>query len=159
MQQKKWKFNIVDFVIIAVLIAGIAFVGIKVFGGSDTDASITGTYHVTFFAEEVPEVVADYLEVGKPATNQDRNVDLGTVIDIQVNPSVSYVTMPDGTIAQSSKPGYCSITLVCELSASQQSVGIQVGNHILNVGHEMSVRNSNGKADCYIYGIELVSED
>ena len=63
MSQKKWKFNIVDVIVIAILVAGIAFVGMQVFGG-EAEPSITGTYRVTFFAEEVPAVVADYLQVG-----------------------------------------------------------------------------------------------
>lgn len=156
MSQKKWKFNIVDVIVIAILVAGIAFVGMQVFGG-EAEPSITGTYRVTFFAEEVPAVVADYLQVGSPATNADNNLDLGTVVDVQVGESVSYVTLADGTIAQTSKPGYCSITVVCELTGNQQSIGLQVGSKILSVGHTMSVRNGNAKVDCYIQGIELLS--
>lgn len=156
MSQKKWKFNIIDLIVIAILIAGVAFVGIRLFGGSG-EASFTGTYRVTFFAEEVPQVVAEYLEIGSPATNDDNNLDLGTVVDFHVDEAVSYVALPDGTIIQSSKPGYCSITLVCQLNANQQSIGLQVGNKILSVGHAMSVRNGNAKVDCYIQGIELLN--
>jgi len=49
MSQKKAKFNIVDIIVILILIAGIAFVGMRLFGGQEpAEAANTGTYLLTF---------------------------------------------------------------------------------------------------------------
>ena len=37
MNQKKAKFNIVDIIVILILVAGIAFVGVRMFGGEEPD--------------------------------------------------------------------------------------------------------------------------
>ena len=144
MSQKKVKFNIVDIIVILVLIAGIAFVGVRMFGGQEpaatTDPAAGSTYHVTFYAECVPEAVANTLVLGSKAENASRNMDLGTLIDFTIGESVSYTTDSRGNWVQSSKPGYVSVTLVCELTGIDQSTGLQVGQFMLNVGHGMGVR-------------------
>ena len=65
MNQKKAKFNIVDIIVILILVAGIAFVGVRMFGGEEPAVEATAgagsTYHVTFHAECVREDVANTL--------------------------------------------------------------------------------------------------
>lgn len=144
MNQKKAKFNIVDIIVILVLIAGIAFVGVRMFGGEDpavtSDPTVGNTYHVTFYAESVPEAVANTLVVGSKSENASRNMDLGTLIDFTIGESVNYAADSKGNWIQTSKPGYVSVTLVCELTGIDQSTGLQVGQFMLNVGHGMGVR-------------------
>lgn len=143
MNQKKAKFNVVDIIVILILIAGIAFVGARMFGGEEpavSDPATGSTYHVTFYAECVREDVASTLVQGSKAENASRNMDLGTLIDFTIDESVAYTTDSKGTIIQTTKPGYVSVTLVCELTGIDQSTGLQVGQFMLNVGHSMGVR-------------------
>ena len=160
MNQKKAKFNIVDIIVIAVLVLGIAFVGMKMFGGEEattsSDPATGSTYRVTFYAESVPEAVAATLVEGSKAENASRNVDLGTLVEFSIGESVCYAANRDGEYVQSSKPGYVSVTLVCELTGSDQSTGLQVGQFMLNVGHSMGVRAGFTEIDTYITSIEPV---
>ena len=145
MNQKKVKFNIVDIIVILAIIAGIAFVGVRMFGGQDSpaasaDPSVGNTYHVTFVADSVREEVAATLVQGSKAENASRNMDLGTLIDFTIDEAVVYTTDSKGNIVKTTKPGYVSVTLVCELTGIDQSTGLQVGQFMLNVGHSMGVR-------------------
>ena len=144
MSQKKVKFNIVDIIVILVMIAGIAFVGVKMFGGQEPAASADpaagAPYLVTFRAECVPEEVAATLSVGSKAENSSRNMDLGTLIDFSIDEAIAYGTDSKGNVVQGTKPGYVSVTLTCELTGIDQSTGLQVGQFMLNVGHSMGVR-------------------
>lgn len=144
MNQKKAKFNIVDIIVILVLIAGIAFVGVRMFGGQEpaavSDPAAGNTYRVTFYAECVNEAVANTLVVGSKSENASRNMDLGTLVDFTIGESVAYAADNNGKWIKSSKPGYVSVTLVCELTGIDQSTGLQVGQYMLNVGHSMGVR-------------------
>lgn len=157
MNQKKAKFNIVDIIVILVLIAGIAFVGVRMFGGQDSaataDPATGSTYHVTFYAESVPEAVANTLVVGSKSENASRNMDLGTLIDFTIGESVNYSADSKGNWVQSSKPGYVSVTLVCELTGIDQSTGLQVGQFMLNVGHSMGVRCGFTEINTYVMDI------
>lgn len=144
MSQKKVKFNIVDIIVILVLIAGVAFVGVRMFGGQEpavtTDPAVGSTYHVTFYTECVSEKVAATLVQGSKAENASRNMDLGKLIDFTIEDAVVYTADSKGNLIQTTKPGYVSVTLVCELTGIDQSTGLQVGQFMLNVGHGMGVR-------------------
>ena len=162
MNQKKAKFNIVDIIVILLLVAGIAFVGIKMLGGSEPAPTITETadgsaYQVTFYAECIPGYVADTLVKGSSAENSTRNMDLGTLVDFTVAPSVIYSFDNNGTCVQSEKPGYVSVTLVCEVTGIQQPTGLQVGQFMLNIGHAMGVRCGNTEINTIVRDITPVA--
>jgi hypothetical protein len=144
MNQKKAKFNIVDIIVILILVAGIAFVGVRMFGGEEpaveANAGAGSTYHVTFHAECVREDVANTLVLGSKSENASRNMDLGTLIDFSIDEAIAYGTDSKGNVVQGTKPGYVSVTLTCELTGIDQSTGLQVGQFMLNVGHSMGVR-------------------
>ena len=144
MNQKKAKFNIVDIIVILILVAGIAFVGVRMFGGEEPAVEATAgsgsTYHVTFHAECVREDVASTLVLGSKSENTSRNMDLGTLIDFSIDEAIAYGTDSKGNVVQGTKPGYVSVTLTCELTGIDQSTGLQVGQFMLNVGHAMGVR-------------------
>lgn len=145
MSQKKAKFNIVDIIVILVLLAGVAFVAVRMFGGEEPAAAVSdpasgSTYHVTFHAECVREDVANTLVVGSKAENASRNMDLGTLVDFRLEDSIVYSVDNDGKVVKASRPDHVSVTLVCELTGVDQSTGLQVGQFMLNVGHYMSVR-------------------
>lgn len=143
MSQKKVKFNIIDIIVILALLAGAAFVGVRMFGGQETavsDPATGNTYQVTFYAECVREDVAATLVLNSKAENASRNMDLGRLVDFTIGESVYYTTDSKGAVIQTTKPGYVSVTLVCELTGVDQSTGLQVGQYMLNVGHSMGVR-------------------
>ena len=143
MNQKKAKFNIVDIIVILILVAGIAFVGVRMFGGEEPaveNPSAGNTYHVTFHAECIREDVANPLVLGSKAENASRNMDLGTLIDFSIDEAIAYGTDSNGLVVQGTKPGYVSVSLTCELTGIDQSTGLQVGQFMLNVGHAMGVR-------------------
>ena len=144
MNQKKAKFNIVDIIVILILVAGIAFVGVRMFGGEepavDANTGAGSTYHVTFPAECVREDVANTLVLGSKSENASRNMDLGPLIAFSIDEAIAYGTDSKGNVVQGTKPGYVSVTLTCELTGIDQSTGLQVGQFMLNVGHAMGVR-------------------
>ncbi len=170
MNQKKAKFNIVDIIVILLLVAGIAFVGIKMLGGSEPDPTVSdpatgitegteGTYQVTFYAECVPAYVTDSLVKGSSAENSTRNMDLGTLVDFTVAPSIIYSFDNNGTCVQSEKPGYVSVTLVCEVTGTQEPTGLQVGQFMLNIGHGMGVRCGNTEINTIVRDITPAAAD
>ena len=160
MNQKKVKFNIVDILVILVLIAGAVFLGIRMFGGEEPavtpNSSVGSTYRVTFNAECVRADVASTLVKGSKAENASRNMDLGYLVDFTIEDAIAYGTDSQGNVVQSTKPGYVSVTLVCELTGIDQSTGLQVGQFMLNVGHSMGVRCGFTELNMVVQNIEPV---
>ncbi len=154
MNQKKVKFNVVDIIVILILIAGAVFVGIRMFGGQEPAAAATGSsYRVTFYADCVPEAVAESLVVGSSSENASRNMNLGTLVEFTTGQSVAYGYDSNGNCVTSEKPGYVSVTLVCELTGVQQPTGLQVGQFMLNIGHAMGVRCGNTEINTMVLAI------
>ena len=162
MSQKKVKFNIVDIIVILVMIAGIAFVGVKMFGGQEPAASADpasgAPYLVTFHADCVPEDIAATLSVGSKSENSSRNMDLGTLVDFTISESVTYVYDSKGNCVASQMPGHVSGTLVCRVTGTQEPTGLQVGQFMLNVGHNMGVRCGNTEIVCNVWNIAPATE-
>ena len=160
MNQKKVKFNIVDILVILVLIAGAVFLGIRMFGGEEPavtpNSSVGSTYRVTFNAECVRGDVASTLVKGSKAENASRNMDLGYLVDFTIADAIAYGTDAEGNVVQGTKPGYVSVTLVCELTGIDQSTGLQVGQFMLNVGHSMGVRCGFTELNMVVQNIEPV---
>ena len=159
MNQKKAKFNIVDILVILVLIAGIVFVGVRMFGGEEpavSDPATGGKYLVTFCADSVHEDVAATLVQGSKAENASRNMDLGHLVDFTIGESVVYTTNSDGELIKTTKEGYVSVSLVCEVTGVDQSTGLQVGQYMLNIGHSMGVRCGFTEINTCVMNIEPV---
>ena len=162
MNQKKARFNIVDIIVLLLLIAGAVFVGTRILGGQAPAPAAAApaagnTYRVSFYAECVPEAVASSLAEGSRAENTSRNMDLGTLVEFTTAPSVVYYFDNSGICVQSEKPGYVSVTLVCELTGSQQPTGLQVGQYMLNIGHSMGVCCGNTEIATIVQSIAPVS--
>lgn len=157
MSQKKAKFNIVDIIVILILIAGAAFVGMKMFGGQEPAASADpaagAPYLVTFHADCVPEEVAASLTVGSKSENASRNMDLGTLVDFTIGESVTYGYDSEGNCVASQMPGHVSVTLVCRVTGTQEPTGLLVGQYMLNIGHSMGVRCGNTEITCNVWSI------
>ena len=161
MNQKKAKFNIVDIIVILILIAGIVFVGVRMFGGEEpavsADPASGSKYLVTFQAECVREDVADTLVQGSKAENASRNMDLGHLVEFTIEDAIVYNTDSKGNTVKTTKEGYVSVTLVCEVTGVDQATGLQVGQFMLNVGHAMGVRCGFTEIDTTVIGIEPVN--
>lgn len=158
MNQKKVKFNIVDIIVILILLAGAVFVGIRMFGGQEpagtSNPAVGSTYHVSFHAECIREDIAATLVKGSKAENASRNMDLGSLVDFTIGESIVYTTDSNGNMIQTTKPGYVSVTLVCDPTGIQEPTGLLVGQFMLNVGHSMGVRCGN--TEIYTTVVDIV---
>ena len=156
MSQKKAKFNIVDVLVLLVLIAGIAFVGMKMFGGQEPAAespTADHAYLVTYRADCVPEEIAATLTVGSPAENSLHEMELGTVVDVVIAESVTYGYDSNGLCVASEMPGHVSVTLVCRVNGNLHPTGLMVGKYSLNLGQELGVCCGITELDAVVWNI------
>ena len=156
MSQKKAKFNIVDIIVVLVLIAGIAFVGMKMFGGQDPAAespTAEQAYLVTYRADCVPEEIAATLTVGSPAENSLHDMALGTVVDVVIAESVTYGYDSNGQCVASEMPGHVSVTLVCRINGNLHPNGLIAGKYSLNVGQELGICCGITALDAVVWSI------
>lgn len=154
--KKKFKFNIVDAIIVIVIAAAIAFVGIKFFGGSFSGKT-TSKYRVEYYLEETPSFALDVIKVGDKVLDEQKDSDLGVVVEeVKTAPSVSYGVNSDGHYIVSSKDGYESATIVTEVEAKDYDFGIIAGSSKYGVGHSITIRVGKAKVFGRISKIEKI---
>lgn len=145
MKDKKIRFNIVDVVILLVIVAVVAFVGIKFFGKSDNVAAGPKTYIVSFYCEEVPSFAAEIVKVGDSVEDETKKVPLGTITAVNVGDAVVYSSDAEGKIVKSDKEGYKSILITSEVSATEFEHGIIADSIKYAVGHSVTLYAGNAK--------------
>ncbi len=156
-EKKKFKFNIIDAIVVLVLIAALCFAGFKLFIEPNSDKNLQTTYVVSYFCEEVPTYAAASIFEGDPVSDENKDVPLGYVTGITVEPSVSYISDVQGNIHMASKKGYESVSLTTEVTISGKPYqhGIQIGSSKYGIGHSITLRVGKAKVFGRVAGIEV----
>lgn len=157
MEKKKARFNVVDAIIVAVVIAAVGIVGMKLFSDRASTETVSW-YHVSFFCEDVPSHEAELIKKGNAVTDDDKKVSLGVVETVELGPSQNYVETAEGQLKLTSKEDANSVTLVARVSAKEFEHGITVGTTRYGVGHSLALRAGNTKVFGRVSGIEKIEE-
>jgi len=148
-------------VLVVVIIIAIAFGLYYKFdkSGTVTPFTATQTIRMSLYLESVNTYLIDNIKVGDEVRDRVQNVVLGKVTDIQVGPDISYFINDKGLVAQGSREGYNSVTIVFEGKGIYKDTGVffsGIEYYINKNGTEWRI----GNTFCYakISGIELVKE-
>lgn len=156
MEKKKFKLNIVDIIVILVIIAAVAFVGMK-FSSKDMVSSGSAQYRISFFCEEVPSFAAEVIEEGDSVTDDDKNSALGVVEKVTLTPSRTYATTSDGQMKIAPKEGYNSVEVSAIVDAQEFQHGIMVNAAKYGVGHSLTLRIGKAKVYGRVSGLEKLN--
>ncbi len=155
MEKKKFKFNIVDVIVILVILAAIAFVGTMFFGGGFGTSSAS-TYEVTYLCEEVPSFAAGIIEVGDKVLDEQKDTDLGVVTAVELTDSRTYTTTDAGEVRCVPKPHYNCVALTTEVKAQDYDFGMIAGSSKYGVGHSITIRVGDAKIFGRVSGIKKI---
>ncbi len=159
-EKKKFKFNIIDAIVLLVIVAVIAFVASNLFGDSiqngsgAADAAKNQTYIMSYFFEEVPDFAAEMIDKGTVVSDEAFGHKLGKLVDVEFGDSVSFAANDQGQIVKSSKEGYKSVALKVEVKGNAFDHGIEVEKIKYVVGHTMTLYAGKAKLYGRISGIE-----
>ena len=161
-KQKKLKFNLVDVIFILALLAGAAFVVLRLSGMSPsgvTNSNENGEeYIVTFFATDSANYIVDHLQIGSPVTDDSITLNFGTLVDFEAGPARITSAAADGHLIISDKAGFSSVYLMCRVRGTDNGFGITVDGQRLGVGHTTVVRAREAKFWTTVYNIQKLSD-
>ncbi len=155
MEKKKFKFNVVDVVVILVIVLAIAFVGTMLFGGG-LGGNGASTYEVTYLCEEVPSFAATIIEVGDKVLDEQKDTDLGKVTAVELSESRTYTTTDEGDVRCVPKPYYNCVSLTTVVEAQDYDFGMIAGSSKYGVGHSITIRVGDAKIFGRISGIKKI---
>jgi hypothetical protein len=140
------KISIVDILIVVLIIAVIGGVYYK-FGRSGTVTAFTKTdnVQVSFYSESIPKYIVESIKAGDVAKDRVQTIVIGKVVDVKVGPDLQYEPNSEGKVTLSSRPDYCSVTVVVEGQGIYASSGATFGGveyYINKPATEMRFGNS-----------------
>ncbi|MBE6570753.1 MAG: DUF4330 family protein [Ruminococcaceae bacterium] len=159
---KKIRFNVIDLLVIILIIAAIAVIGVSKFMSSDAAGGQVKTMKITFFAEEVSDSIVESIEEGSIVSDSITEVKFGGCSEIKFGESISYISskMDDGSYKYiaTSRPGYKSITLSCTVTGKYSTIGAVLEDNIYGVGHTLDLLVGNSRFTARVRDIVVVEE-
>ena len=152
--KKGFKFNIIDAVVILVILAVVAFIGLKLSGGLIAQPEEIHQYEYTFHSDEIPDYVIDYVKEGAGVCDASNNDDFGELVSFSVCESAIYEPNADGVIVKSQKPDHSGMDLVVCGEGEQTEFGVKLSKGVYGVGHTITIKVGNSKIHCKISGIK-----
>ncbi|MGM9551169.1 MAG: DUF4330 domain-containing protein [Clostridia bacterium] len=159
MEKKKFKFNVVDAIIVVLIVAAVLVVGLKVSGGLTGGKSDgKNRYEISFLCEEVPDFAASVIKVGDKVTCEASDNNLGVVKEVKIEPSRTYVTTAEGDVICTGKDHYNCVSITAEVIADEYEHGLKVKGAKYGVGHSITIRVGKAKIFGRISGIEVLNK-
>jgi len=143
------KVSIIDILAIVIVIAVVAFVGVK-FKKNDSGSLFTqkeDRIQVVYLIEEVKDFVVDELKIGDPARESVYKASFGNVVDIKRDKSISWVRTDQGKLYKTSKEGYSSVYITMEATGTYGNNGVTIGSGEYFIGQ--SIVLNIGKTQLY----------
>lgn len=150
------KINLIDFIIVLILIAAVAFVALKVVNKDDSGAAVTPV-RVSFFAEEVPDYVANTLKANTSVLDSTEKVTIGTVESFEIGKPIGYFTDTKGQVQSVVREGYNSITINMLANGELSEHGVTIGGVLYGVGHSLTIYAGEAKIYLRVRGIEPIA--
>ncbi len=152
------KINVIDLVIIVVIVAVVGILGYRFLGpasnvmGGDNGGQ---TATVKFYIEEASDFVADKVKVGDKCSDESRNINLGTVTNVEIGDAVSIGTNAEGQLVKTSKPDHKSMIITAEVPATEFEHGAVIGGVKYYVGHSFTLLAGKAKLWLRVYDISF----
>ncbi len=136
------KINIIDLLVILILVAAIAVVGVRFLAPKDTG---TDVLQMQFYVEEVNDWVADKIEIGDSLYDGTYEMDLGKVTNIETGEPMTWGLTQEGQYVLAPRDGYCSLTITGEVVGTKTDIGAEIDGNLYGVGHSMVLYAGDAK--------------
>ena len=150
------KINLIDFIIVLIVIALVAFVALKVVNKDNGSANLSQV-KISFYGEETPDYVAKVLEKGASVLDSKENVTMGTIEDFEVGAPLGYDTNANGEVEEVIRQGYNSVTINAVGQGVLGEHGVTINGVLYGVGHTLTIYAGKAKLYLKISAIEPVA--
>lgn len=136
------RINLIDLALIIIVIAALAFAGMKFLSKGDIPIIAAEKQTVTFtlFTNSVFNFVKEQMKEGDVIRLQTNNAVLGTVERLDVRAGYGLIATDDGRWVEADIPNKYSIDIVIKGEATKSGEALSVGGMQLLVGTEITVK-------------------
>lgn len=157
---KKFKFNIIDILLLLVVVAAVAVLGILFFSGNTATDLLSGNNPQEIYWEvelsKVREEFMDNIKEGDSVVDAVKLYSIGEVVSVSSVPTILNETnLQTGLIVSSVYPEHVNITVKVKANATQTETGYSIGGYEIAVGKQVSLRVPNYTGSGYCTGITV----
>ncbi len=110
---------------------------------------------IKYRIEEVDESVTEKIKVGDKLYDDTYSLELGKVIDVEIDDSISYSQTDDeNNYSITSKEGYKSMIITGECKGTKTKQGAEIGGRKYGVGHSFVLSTGDAKLYLRVYDIQ-----
>lgn len=129
------KLNIIDLLIILIVLAAAAFVGLRLLGrGAGSEAVSLQETELTFLAVHAPALLEGKAEIGQPVIDYDTKGSLGALTAYDAAPAYAYVGNNAGEAVRVEMDDECTLTFSCRCSGQLSDTGFFLDGTNYSVG-------------------------
>lgn len=143
--KKKFKFNLIDFMIVIAVIAVIVVIAFRsgaVDSFTNTAKGKTIAYEIK--VGDVQKESYNYINVGDKIYSEETDAYLGTVVDKVSEPAKAYIVTTEGKIVKTEQPGRVDIYLTVEAKGTVDEGGCKIdGKFFVAAGKYFSCYTDN----------------
>lgn len=169
MEEKKRsvrRFNVVDIIIVLIIVAGLAFLGMKLLGGSDGNISASARIRYTVTVFDVDKEVASNIMAVQEASGKVQLMANGALVDgyvesAAVGPHITHEADSEGTVISSVEQGEkANVDMSFTIEAAVDSLTTKkVGTQEVRIGKSHIVKTTEYELEGYdavIAGMEVI---
>ena len=128
------KINLIDFLIVVVILAVVAFLGYRFL--SNDDKEDTGEpVIIEFTFAEVNDYTVERLEIGAPVLDGNANRDLGTAVDFTIDDATTYAATDSGKTVLVDIPESKSVVVTVESTGELNDNGLLIDGTRYGIGY------------------------
>ncbi|MDD3654591.1 MAG: DUF4330 domain-containing protein [Desulfotomaculaceae bacterium] len=151
----KAKFNFVDFIIIALIVAVVAAGAYKLFFVNRNLAEQNGLIEYQVFIEKVRMPTVEGIIEGQPVRDVQTNIAMGEVISKEVSPYQEAVPTLDGRVVMADVPERYNVIITVASPAIVTDNNIMIGNKEIKIGGPISIKSNIFSVTGIFYGVTV----
>lgn len=155
-QESKGKFNFIDILIIALVLALLAAGVYKFFFVNKGLAAQNGVVEFKVLLEEIRMPTVEDFKVGQAVRDQQNNLVLGTIISKEISPYQEPVPTIDGRILAADVPDKYNLIVTVRSPAIVSDNNVMIGNREIKTGGEIKIKTNTAASAGIFYGVKIV---
>ncbi len=135
------RINLIDLTLILILIAALAFAGMKFLGKGEIQIiAEKQTVTFTLFTNSVFPFVKDQMQEGDEVRLVGNNAVLGTIESLEIKTGYGLIATADGRWIEADIPNKYSIDIVIKGEATKSGEAFTIGGTPLLAGNEITIK-------------------
>lgn len=155
-QEGKGKFNFVDAVIMALVLALLAAGVYKLFFVNKNLAAQNGVVEFRVLLEKVRMPTVEDFKEGQKVRDVQNNIVLGTIVSKEVSPYKQAVPTLDGHVVLADVPEQYNLIVTVRSPAIVTDNNVMIGNREIKTGGPISIKTNTASSTGIFYGVKIV---